>query len=138
VALMTGGSSDADGNFTARDPVISDLPSVYEAYVEIHGSEPEGPAWDAYQAAAALTFEYGLTAWMHPDTPEEALEALAEAVDAINADPQFQERGQDVTGGYQLQRGIDVEDNIKGALNLDPEVEEWLRTLLIEKYNVPL
>jgi tripartite-type tricarboxylate transporter receptor subunit TctC len=138
VALMTGGSSDADGNFTARDPVISDLPSVYEAYVEIHGSEPGGPAWDAYQAAAALTFEYGLTAWMHEDTPQEALEALAAAADAINADPDFQQRGQEVTGGYQLQRGLDVEDNIKRALNLDPDVEEWLRTLLIEKYNVPL
>lgn len=136
--LMTGGSSDAQGNFTERDPVISDLPSVYEVYQDIYGEEPSGAEWEAYQSAAALTFAYGLTAWMHEDTPQEAIDALAEAVDAINADPDFQREGQEVTGGYELQRGPDIEEHIKGALNLDPDVEEWLRTLLVEKYGVEL
>ena len=138
VPLMTGGSSGPDGRFTERDPVISDLPSVYEVYKEIHGKEPEGPAWDAYETAAALTFQYGLTGWMPEDTPQEALEALAQAVEAINADAEFQKKGEEVTGGYELQAGVDIEENVKGALNLESEVESYLRTLLTEKYGVKL
>jgi tripartite-type tricarboxylate transporter receptor subunit TctC len=138
VPLMTGGSSGPDGRFTERDPVVSDLPSVFEVYQEIHGEEPSGPAWDAYETAAALTFQYGLTGWMPEGTPEEALQALAEATEAINADLEFQRKGEEVTGGYQLQAGTDIEENVKGALSLDPEVESYLRTLLTEKYGVKL
>ena len=56
VPLMTGGASDAQGRFTARDPVVGDLPSVYEVYKAIIGKEPAGPVWGAYESAAALTF----------------------------------------------------------------------------------
>jgi tripartite-type tricarboxylate transporter receptor subunit TctC len=138
VPLMTGGSSGPDGRFTERDPVVSDLPSVFEVYQEIHGEEPSGPSWQAYETAAALTFQYGLTAWMPEETPQEALEALAQAVEAINADPEFQQRGQEVTGGYELQSGLEIEDRVKGALSLEPDVEDYLRTLLTEKYGVDL
>jgi len=138
VPLMTGGSAGSDGRFTERDPVVSDLPSVYEVYKEIHGEEPSGPSWDAFETAAALTFQYGLTGWMPEETPQEALEALAQAVEAINADPEFQQKGKEVTGGYELQAGLDIEENVKGALSLEPEVEDYLRTLLTEKYGVNL
>jgi tripartite-type tricarboxylate transporter receptor subunit TctC len=138
VPLMTGGSAGPDGRFTERDPVISDLPSVFEVYQEIHGQEPSGPEWDAFETAAALTFQYGLTAWMPEGTPDEALEALAAAVEAINADPEFQSRGAEVTGGYELQRGLDIEESVRSALTLESEVEEYLRTLLTEKYGVNL
>jgi hypothetical protein len=138
IPLMTGGSMGPDGRFTERDPVVTDLPSIYEVYNEIHGQEPEGPAWEAYQSAAALTFQFGLTAWMPAGTPQEALEALATATQASNADPEFQQRGEEVTGGYPLQAGLDVEETVHRALSLEPEVESYLRDLMVEKYGVAL
>lgn len=138
VALMTGGSADADGRFTERDPVIADLPSVYEVYREINGADPEGPVWNAFQSAAALTFQYGLTGWLPEGTPDEAVEAFALAAAAVNADPEFEERGREVTGGYQMQPGTDVEANVKAALDLDEETDAYLRELLTGKFGVSL
>jgi tripartite-type tricarboxylate transporter receptor subunit TctC len=134
IPIMTGGAADEEGNFVLRDPIIDDLPSVYEVYQELYGEEPSGPAWEAYEAAATLTFQFGLTWWMPENTPEEALEALWEAVVQINADPEFQEEAQAITGGYMLQRGDQTEPLQRRALQLDPEVIDWLRNHLATEY----
>jgi hypothetical protein len=138
VVLMTGGSADAQGRFTGRDPVVPELPSVYDAYKAIFGKEPAGTVWNAYQAVAALTFEYGITGWLPADTPKEAIDAFAIAAAAINADPEFQTRGKQVTGGYKLQDGKSIENKVKAALSASPEVANYLRDLLTKKYGVKL
>ena len=138
VPLYTGGSSDEKGNFTARDPVVKDLPSAYEVYKTLHGKEPSGAVWDAFQAAAALTFEYGITGWMPAGTPQEAIDAFAIGVEKANADPDFLEKGKKVTGGYPLQAGKKVAPIIQKALSPSPEVATYLRDLLTKKYNVKL
>ena len=138
VPLYTGGSSDAKGNFVERDPVVKDLPSAYEVYKTLHKKEPSGPVWDAFQAAAALTFEYGVTGWMPAGTPQEAVDAFAIGVEKANADPEFQTKGKQVTGGYPLQAGKKVGPIIQKALAPSPEVTAYLRDLLTKKYNVKL
>jgi hypothetical protein len=138
VPLYTGGSTDAQGNFKARDPVVKDLPSAYEAYKAIHNKEPSGVVWDAYQATAALTFQYCITGWMPAGTPQAAIDAFAIGCAKANADPEFQARSQKVTGGYSIQAGKDVEKPIKAALNVSPAVSSYLRDLLTKKYNVKL
>jgi hypothetical protein len=138
VPLFSGGASDDSGNFTRRDPVVKDLPAVYEVYRELHKKQPGGAVWGAFQAASALTFEAGITGWMPEGTPPEALDAFAVAAARINADPEFQEKGKKVTGGYPLQAGKTVEPGIKKALAPSPEVAGYLRDLLTKKYNVKL
>jgi hypothetical protein len=138
VPLMTGGSTDAQGRFTGRDPVVGDLPSVYEVYRAIHGKEPSGPVWGAYQAAAALTFEFGVIGWMPAGTPQEAIDGFAAAAAAVNADPEFQARGKQVTGGYKLVDGKSIEAKVKAALAASPEVAAYLREFLTKKYGVKL
>ena len=138
VPLFSGGAADREGNFTTRDPVVKDLPSVYEVYKALHQKEPGGPVWGAFQATSALTFGAGITGWMPAGTPPEALDAFAVAAARINADPEFQEKGKKVTGGYPLQAGKTVEPAIKAALSPEPEVAAYLRDLLIKKYNVKL
>jgi tripartite-type tricarboxylate transporter receptor subunit TctC len=138
VPLFTGGSSDGKGNFTQRDPVVKDLPSVYEVYKELHKKEPAGAVWGAFEAASALTFEAGITGWMPEGTPQEAIDAFAIAAEKVNADPEFQEKGKKVTGGYPLQAGKTAEPGIKKALSPSPEVVTYLRDLLTKKYNVKL
>ncbi|HEY8485801.1 MAG TPA: hypothetical protein VIL11_00265 [Limnochordales bacterium] len=136
VPLYTGGSPNAQGEYVQRDPVVSDLPSTYEVYQELYGRAPSGVEWQAYQAAAALTFQFGLIWWMHGSTPPEALEAIAGAVERINRDPEFVERGKQVTGGYPLRVGEREEGHIREALRPPQPVVDYLERLLREKYNV--
>ncbi|MCS7236565.1 MAG: hypothetical protein RMM30_11415 [Armatimonadota bacterium] len=136
VPLFTGGAPNARGELVLRDPVVPDLPSVFEVYRELYGSRPAGPRWRAYEAAAALTFSYGLTWWVPEGTPEAALRALYESVDRIVADREFQERAKSVTGGYPLRRGDQVEAAVRKAMQPTLDVKKWIADLLRDKYNV--
>lgn len=136
IPLFTGGSIGPDGRLSARDAVEPDLPSVFEAHQMIHGREPSGIEWDAFQAIATSTYAFGLTGYMHPDTPDDVLQIFADAVAAINADPEFIEGSRMITGGSPLLAGVDIEDNVRAALQPSDEVRAYLRTLLSEKFGV--
>ncbi len=136
VPLWTGGSIGEDGKLSARDPISPDLPSVWEVYRTMNGSDPSGIEWDAFQAIASVTYAYGLTAYMHPDTPQEVLDIFEQTVAAINDDPEFQAESQKVTGGARLSAGPQVESAVKAALSPSQEVKDYLRKLLSEKYGV--
>lgn len=137
IALMTGGSVGSDGQLTARDPAVPGIPTVYEVYKELNdGKEPSGVEWDAYQSIGALTLGYGLTAYLHKDTPDEIIALFAKAVERINADPEFLKEGKEVVGGYKLISPKDAEKPLKTALQPTEEVRTYLRKLLSEKYGV--
>jgi tripartite-type tricarboxylate transporter receptor subunit TctC len=136
IPLYTGGSADEKGNFTKRDLVVQDLPSLYEAHQAIYGKPPSGVEWDAYQKAATLTYQYGLTAFLHGDTPQPILNAYYRAVDAMNADPAFKAEGKKVTGGYPLIRGDVAEPHLKAALKPGGPAYEYTKNLLATKYSV--
>lgn len=137
VPLWTGGAVGEDGRVTERDPVLPDLPSVYEVYKLLNGGEePSGEAWDAYQAIAALTYSYGLTGYLPPETPAEVIEIFENAVVAINADPEFKEASEEVAGGYSLIPPSEAEAPLKAALKPSKEVKAYLRELLSTKYGV--
>jgi hypothetical protein len=136
VALMSGGYMDAEGNMTERDPAVPDLPSVYEAYMDLHGEAPSGVEWDAYNAMAALTLAFGLTAYLHPDTPDEIVALYADAVEKINADPEFQKESEAVVGGYDMTSPTTSEGPLRAALKPSDEVREYLIKLLADKYDV--
>lgn len=137
IPLMTGGYVGPDGKLTARDPAVPDIPTVYEVYKELNGgNEPSGVEWDAYQAMGALTLGYGLTAYLHKDTPDEIIDLYAKAVERINDDPEFLKEGKEVVGGYKLISPKDAEKPLKAALQPSEEVRQYLRKLLSEKYGV--
>ncbi|UMA64394.1 tricarboxylate transporter [Roseivivax marinus] len=136
IALWTGGGVDENGALTQPDPVAPELPPVYEVYRSLYGEDPSGIEWDAFQSIASVTYAYGLTGYMHPDTPQEVLDAFAQTVEAINADPEFQEESQEVTNGARLNAGPQTEEAIKSALQPSEEVRSYLRDLLMNKYGV--
>jgi len=136
VPLWTGGSADADGKLTQRDPIAPELPSVYEVYQTMNGMAPEGIEWEAFQGVASVTYAYGLTGYMKPDTPQEVLDIFAKAVADINADPEFQAESQKVTNGARLNAGPATEAAIKAALSPSDEVRAYLKDLLSTKFGV--
>jgi tripartite-type tricarboxylate transporter receptor subunit TctC len=135
VPLWTGGSIQ-NGVLKGRDPVAPELPSVYEVYESLNGKAPSGIEWDAFQGIASVTYAYGLTAYMHPDTPQEVLDIFAKTVDAINNDPEFQAESKRVTNGARLNAGPDTEAVVKAALKPSDAVKTYLRDLLSTKYGV--
>ena len=135
VPLWTGGAME-DGVLRARDPIAPELPSVYEVYEQMNGEAPSGIEWEAFQGVASVTYAYGLTAYMHPDTPADVLEAFATAAAAINADPAFEEESQRVTNGARLNAGPATEAAVKAALSPGEDVKAYLHELLSTKYGV--
>ena len=135
VPLWTGGAME-DGVLKGRDPIAPELPSVYEVHEMLTGEAPSGIEWEAFQGVASVTYAYGLTGYMHPDTPQEVLDIFAETVAAINSDPEFQAESQEVTNGARLNAGPDTEAAVKAALMPSVEVRDYLRNLLSEKYGV--
>ena len=136
IPIYTGGSADEKGHFTKRDLVWPNLPSLYEAHQAMYGKAPSGVTWDAYEKAATLTFQYGLTAYMHGDTPQPILDAYNKAVDAMNADPAFQAEAKKVTGGYPLIRGDVAEPHLRAALKAGGAAHDYTKNLLATKYKV--
>jgi hypothetical protein len=45
IPLFTGGVPNERGELVLRDPVVPDLPSVFEVYREMYNSRPAGPRW---------------------------------------------------------------------------------------------
>jgi len=136
IPIYTGGSADEKGHFTKRDLVWQDLPSLYEAHQSMYGKAPSGVEWDAYEKAATLTYQYGLTAYLHGDTPQPILDAYNKAVDAMNADPAFQAQAKKVTGGYPLIRGDAAEPHLRAALKSGGAAHDYTKNLLATKYKV--
>lgn len=69
VPLMTLGFLDERGRMV-RDPAVSDLPTVYEVYQEIHGRKPEGLLrWKAYPGLVAASWTYGRALSVPQETP---------------------------------------------------------------------
>jgi hypothetical protein len=138
IPLLTGGFPDENDQMTQRDLVMTDLPSVYEVHEMLYGEPPSGVEWEAFQRIAALAWQFGLPVFLHEDTPDEAVEAIIEAVHAINEDPEFQEEAQRVTGGYPLTPGDEVEPKLKANLEPGGEVYDYIINLLATKYDVQL
>lgn len=136
VPLWTGGAVGPQGGVTERDPIAPDLPSVYEVHQILYGEAPSGVEWDAFESIAAVTYNFGLTAYMPADAPQEAIDAWAQAAVDINADPEFQTASEEVTGGARLTPGPEAEPAIRRALQPSEEVQAYLKQLLSEKYDV--
>jgi hypothetical protein len=136
IPLFTGGFPNERGELVRRDPVVSDLPSVFEVYREMHGRRPMGVRWRAYEATANLTFPSGFMCWAPDVVPQAALQALYEAVGPINADPEFRELSRRVTGGYSLSRGDQVEPTIRRAMQPTLDVRRFITDLLRDRYDV--
>lgn len=136
VPLWTGGAADEDGRLTQRDPIAPELPSVYEVYEQMHGKPPSGIEWEAFQGIASVTYAYGLTGYMKPDTPQEVLDIFAKAAADINADPEFQAESKKVTNGARISAGPATEAAVKAALSPSAEVKAYLHDLLSTKFGV--
>jgi tripartite-type tricarboxylate transporter receptor subunit TctC len=134
VPLFTFGAVDAEGA-VVRDDVFPDLPSVRDVYVDLHGEEPTGEAWEIYSSLlGAMQAEKML--WVHGNAPQEAIDELIAAAERVVANPAFLEAAQDVVGGYPFITG-DVAQRTFGAVTgISQESIDWVMAFLRDEYGV--
>lgn len=137
VALFSLGQVDGTGQIV-RDPNFPDLPTVVEAYEEIHGSAPSGPKLEAYRTVLAVTYTYQKTLWVPPETPGAAVELLRASSERLGADPAFQKAAAKVLGGYPLDASADLRSRIGEAYQVSPEVRAHVVELLSDTYSIEI
>ncbi|WP_421952958.1 hypothetical protein [Pelagibacterium sp.] len=135
VPLFAQGLLDNQGELV-RDPAAPDIPTVQEVYRELHGEDPSGPVWEAFKAAVTAIGNGGKILMIHSDAPEEAKEALAEAVEGLLADEEFLAEAAEATEGYEFVAGSELNAAVQAVANMSEEDTQWLRDFLTENFEM--
>jgi hypothetical protein len=125
-----------DGDRLTRDPAAPDVPSVGEAYREIHGVDPSGPAWDSYKAVARAIGNGGKILMIHSDAPPAARAAVKRGIEAMIKDPEYLKTAEIVLEGYGFNTGEKLEANIAAIGKMDNESIAWLQELLTRDFRM--
>ncbi len=136
VPVMTYGVPDGEGGL-ARDPILPEVPNIYDAHVALYGSPPSGEKWEAYNALLSLVtpFFYGI--YTHVEAPDAAKAELRAAMAKVAADPEFAKVvGIDGVLPNKVYVGDDALQFGETLRTTDPETLAWMRAFMAEKYGV--
>jgi hypothetical protein len=121
-----------------RDPNFPDLPTVVEAYEQLHGEQPDPEKLETYRAILALTYTYQKALWVPKDTPDDAFELLRSTAQDMGADPDFQKSAAEVLGGYPIDASPDLAERIGEAYQVDEDVRQDVLELLETDYDITI
>lgn len=119
-----------------RDAGFPDIPTFPEAYEQAYGQPPSGQLFDAYKAVIPLIGNAGKTILVSSDAPEEAKAALRQAVVRMAEDAAYSERVVEENRGYGLLYGDDLEEALREARSMSPELIGFLRQYISERYEI--
>ena len=125
-----------DGERLTRDPAAPDVPSVAEAYRELHGVAPSGPAWESYKAVARAIGNGGKILMIHSNAPPAARAAVKRGIEAMIKDPEYLKVAESVLEGYGFNTGEKLEANIAAIGRMDAESIAWLQELLSRDFRM--
>jgi hypothetical protein len=125
-----------DGDRLVRDPAAPDVPSVGEAYREIHGVDPSGPEWDSYKAVTRAIGNGGKMLMIHSDAPLAARMAVTRGIAAMIKDPEYLKMAETVLEGYGFSTGEKLEANIAAIGKMDAASIAWLQELLSRDFHM--
>lgn len=135
--LMSFGQLDGQGEIV-RDPNFPEVPTVIEAYEQIHGTKPEGPKLEAYRTLLGLTYTYQKGLWAPKDAPEEAVQLLRESAHELSQNEEFNERAEAVLGGYPVVADEQLSQRIKEAYTVSEETKSYVTSLLKDSYKIEI
>ncbi|WP_274570949.1 hypothetical protein [Neisseria leonii] len=122
-----------------RDPNLPDIPTFDELYRQIGGqTEHQRMAYQAFQAFVATGLYYQKGLWANAGTGAEVADQYDAMVKTLNADPQFAEKAKAALGGYQLISGKAAKQDFQTALQLSPQVMDFVAKLLLDKYGTAI
>lgn len=133
--LMSFGQLDESGE-VVRDPNFPDVPTVPEAYEQLHGKKPTGEKFEAYKTLLGLTYTYQKGLWVPKETPDKAVTLLRESSEKLGADQEFQNKAAKVLGGYPLVADAGMADRVREAYTVSSSVRSYVKELLESKYDI--
>ena len=125
-----------DGDKLVRDPANTDLPTIQEFYREVYGTDPSGPAWDAYRTVIRAIGNSGKNMMMHKNTPPDAVAALKAGFGALLKDDEFLKGADAALEGYTFTFGDQLTQDILAIANMDPDSKKWLQDLYGRDYGM--
>ncbi|MTH78899.1 tricarboxylate transporter [Paracoccus aestuariivivens] len=135
VPLMSLGSFDRRGQL-ARDPAFPDLPTFSDVYRQIHGNEPKGAEWQAWQALFRAGFTSQKMIFLPRNVPEARASMFRDAFARMGVDPRFRAEASSVLGPYPLLTGTQADEALESAMTMDPEIRNWTREWLERRFRV--
>ncbi|WP_141758249.1 hypothetical protein [Corynebacterium sp. HMSC068G04] len=128
-----------DGDKVKRDPNLSALPTFDELYHQQESPTKEQQlAYEAFQSFVVPGFYYQKGLWANQGTDPEVIDQYDKLVKDLNADKEFSERANTALGGYDLVSGKEAKRNFDKAMNISPEVEQYIVDLLLDKYGTAI
>jgi hypothetical protein len=118
-----------------RVPALPDLMTPAELYTEITGKQASGPDWDALAMLTACGDSLSKAIWLHNDAPEEAIDAVAGAIQAMFDDPDTADTLADELAGNDPLFGDDLQTAIGAVTDPDPAAKKWLQDYLVERWD---
>lgn len=133
--LMSFGQLNESGE-VIRDPNFPDVPTVPEAYEQLHGKKPTGQKFEAYKTLLGLTYTYQKGLWVPKETPDKAVTLLRESSEKLGTDQDFQNKAAKVLGGYPLVADAGMADRVREAYTVSSSVRSYVKELLESKYDI--
>lgn len=143
VPLLSLGVIDEAGKLV-RDPAVPELPTFVEVYRQVHGKDPEGPAFRAWRAVHGLNVMASKALMLPEGTPQEIVDVYDAVIKRVLArveqDPKLRETAKEVLGLGDYPQVTDdaARTVLREALVFDDEAFKWLSQWLQEKYQVSL
>ncbi|NIO11115.1 MAG: hypothetical protein GTO40_25110 [Deltaproteobacteria bacterium] len=78
-----------DGRIVRSPTVAGEVPTLFEAYQEVFGRKPSGPAWDAWKALNLGLSQLNRTLLLPPGTPPDRVATLTKGIARMAKDPKF-------------------------------------------------
>jgi hypothetical protein len=135
--FIQSGIHDAAGNLI-RDPAAPDVMTGKELYEIVVGGEPSGMAWKAYNLTVALGSSYDKLIHLHPDTPDNIVQAYVDACEKMWDDPAFFDVMSTMYGEAMVVLiGDECEKPFRELLmSVDDELTNWVSDTLANNYQV--
>ncbi|MEX2375236.1 MAG: hypothetical protein WD942_06570 [Dehalococcoidia bacterium] len=131
------GLPDGQGGYEV-DEAFPEAPVLVDAYEELFGEEidQDSEAWKSVQTFMDMagTATFGL--WMDPDAPDEAVQAMRDAMVEAAQDEEFLRQAEEQLGPYTPVVGDDLDDLEQLLANIEPGSMNWARQLLMDEYDV--
>ncbi|BFM47972.1 tricarboxylate transporter [Marinomonas sp. THO17] len=137
VPLFSLGVLNKEGK-VVRDPAFPNLPTFQEVYIQKYGKQPSGQAYDAYSKFLAAGFAFQKVIFIPAETPSDVIAAYRKGINAMLKDPTFIEESAVQVGPYTNVEGIDAAQHLSEALNISPELYQWVAQWLKTKFDYTL
>lgn len=139
MTLFQTGIFNEKGNAVRDMAFPPDIMTAVELYEKLNGKAPSGMLFEAYRAIVAASFGYSRILALPPRTPDNVVKAYWSAAEAMLKDSEFRKIVDPLVGkDARWMVGEAFDNELKLNYGAKPEVVNWIRKTMMEKYKVVL